>query len=252
MEALGIEGVYFVEESMRVYPNRELACHALGFVNMNGDGTYGMEQQYDKDLKGKEGLFSLDVDARRRSYRAQVDKPPVQGRSLVLSIDKSIQYIADRELITAVEKVMPSRNRQSHRYRQNSQTSVTNIITHAADFTNARLDMQPGRFWLGGARWRAGLTPPNERLPLGSIAIGNAPTTRRALSFSQILELSSNVGAANRFAFGEQRLYESLRNFGSGPVRIDLPGDCCWCDWQLVRFRSSNLLVRGRGHSYRS
>ncbi len=79
IEALGIEGIYFVDESMRVYPNRELACHVLGFVNMNGDGGAGIELQYDKELKGKEGLYSFDVDARRRSFRAKVDKPPVSG-----------------------------------------------------------------------------------------------------------------------------------------------------------------------------
>ena len=79
IKSLGIEGVYLAEESMRVFPNRELACHVLGFVNMNGDGTYGLEQQYDKDLKGKEGLFSFDVDARRRSFRVKVDKPPDSG-----------------------------------------------------------------------------------------------------------------------------------------------------------------------------
>ena len=104
IEALGIAGVYFVDESMRVYPNRELACQTLGFVNMNGDGGAGIELQYDKELKGKEGVYSFDIDARRKSFRVQVDKPPVQGRSLVLSIDKSIQYIADRELKAGVEK----------------------------------------------------------------------------------------------------------------------------------------------------
>ena len=104
IEALGIDGVYFVDESMRVYPNRELACQVLGFVNMNGDGGAGIELQYDKELQGKEGVYSFDVDARRKSFRVNVDKPPVQGHSLVLSIDKSIQYIADREVKAAVEK----------------------------------------------------------------------------------------------------------------------------------------------------
>ncbi len=55
IKSLGIEGVYLAEESMRVFPNRELACHVLGFVNMNGDGTYGLEQQYNKELQGKRG-----------------------------------------------------------------------------------------------------------------------------------------------------------------------------------------------------
>ncbi len=77
VEALGIDGVYLVEESMRVYPNRELASQTLGFVNMNGDGGAGIEMQYDRLLKGTPGQISFDVDARRRSFRGQVEKPPV-------------------------------------------------------------------------------------------------------------------------------------------------------------------------------
>src|SRR4030095_5444264 len=43
IEALNIDGIYLVDESMRVYPSKELASHALGFVNMNGDGGAGLE-----------------------------------------------------------------------------------------------------------------------------------------------------------------------------------------------------------------
>ena len=53
IKSLKIDGLYFVDESMRVYPNRELASHTLGFVNMNGDGGAGIELQYDRELKGK-------------------------------------------------------------------------------------------------------------------------------------------------------------------------------------------------------
>ena len=55
IKTLGIKGVYFLDESMRVYPNRELASHALGFVNMNDDGGAGIELQYDRELKGEDG-----------------------------------------------------------------------------------------------------------------------------------------------------------------------------------------------------
>ena len=88
---------------MRVYPDRELACHTLGFVNMNNEGSAGIEYQYDRELRGKEGVYSYDIDAYRRSYRLKVDAPPVQGHSLVLSIDKDIQYITDQELTVGVE-----------------------------------------------------------------------------------------------------------------------------------------------------
>jgi cell division protein FtsI/penicillin-binding protein 2 len=56
IKEMEIDGVYFLDESMRVYPNRELASHTLGFVNMNGDGGAGIELQYDRVLKGTEGI----------------------------------------------------------------------------------------------------------------------------------------------------------------------------------------------------
>ena len=66
---------------MRVYPNRNLASQTLGFVNMNGDGGAGLEQEYDKELKGEQGQISFEVDARRKSFRGKVEKAPVQGHS---------------------------------------------------------------------------------------------------------------------------------------------------------------------------
>jgi cell division protein FtsI (penicillin-binding protein 3) len=259
IEALDLDGVYFVEESMRVYPNRDLACHALGFVNMNGDGMYGVEQQYDKDLKGKEGIFSLDVDARRRSYRAQVDKPPVQGRSLVLSIDKGIQYIADRELIAAVDKsqaragtvlVMESSTGRILALSNYPQFNCNTYSSYGPDSWRNRAisdAFEPGSTFkvvVAASALEAGLTRPNEMIDcqMGSITIGrhvfHDHKAYGLLSFSQILELSSNVGAARLgLRLGEQRLYESLRNFGFGSRSgIDLPGEIVglvrdWHEW---------------------
>src|SRR6059036_2004041 len=104
IEALDTDGVYLVEESMRVYPNSRLASNTLGFVNLNGDGGAGLELEYDREVRGTEGQISFDVDARRRSFRGTVEREPIQGHALVLSLDRSIQYIAERELRAGVEK----------------------------------------------------------------------------------------------------------------------------------------------------
>jgi cell division protein FtsI (penicillin-binding protein 3) len=259
IESLGIEGTYFAEESMRVYPNRELACQALGFVNMNGDGTYGLEQQYDKDLKGMAGLFSIDVDAHRRPYQVKVDKPPVQGRSLVLSLDKSIQYIADRELAAGVEKaqaragtaiVMESDTGRILALSNSPQFNCNTYNEYEADLWRNRAisdAFEPGSTFkvvVAAAALEAGLTRPSEMIDcqMGSITIGkhvfHDHKSYGLLSFSQILEFSSNVGAAKLgLRLGEQRLYESLRNFGFGSRSgIDLPGEIVglvrdWHDW---------------------
>jgi cell division protein FtsI (penicillin-binding protein 3) len=248
IEALGIEGVYFVEESMRVYPNRDLACHVLGFVNMNGDGGAGIELQYDKELKGKDGLYSLDVDARRRSFRTRVDSPPAQGHSLVLSIDKSIQYIADRELAAAVENaharggtviVMEAETGRILALSNYPAFNCNTYNEYKLEFHRNRAVsdvFEPGSTFkvvVAAAALEAGLTRSDEMIDcqMGSITIGKHVFHDHKgyglLSFGQILEYSSNVGAAKLgLRLGQQGLYDALRNFGFGSKSgVDLPGE---------------------------
>ncbi|MBN1569290.1 MAG: penicillin-binding protein [Acidobacteria bacterium] len=262
IEDLGIDGVYFVDESMRVYPNRELACQTLGFVNMNGDGGAGLELQYDKELKGKEGVYSFDIDARRKSFRVKVDKSPVQGHSLVLSIDKSIQYIADRELKAGIERsraragtviVMESETGRILALSNYPQFNCNTYNKFRADFWRNRAvsDLfEPGSTFkvvVATAALEAGLTRQNELIDcqMGSITIGGHVFHDHKgyglLSFSEVLEHSSNVGAAKLgMRLGEQRLYEALRNFGFGSKSgIDLPGEIIglvrdWRSWSRL------------------
>jgi cell division protein FtsI (penicillin-binding protein 3) len=259
IEALGVDGIYFVDESMRVYPNRELACQVLGFVNMNGDGGAGIELQYDKDLKGSAGVYSYDVDARRKSFRVNVDKPPAQGRSLVLSINKSIQYIADRELKAAVENarakagvviVMESETGRILALSNYPQFNCNTYNRYTPDAWRNRgiSDLfEPGSTFkvvVATAALEAGLTRRDELIDceMGTIVIGRHTfhdhKAYGLLSFSQILEYSSNVGAAKLgLRLGNRGLYEALRNFGFGSRSgVDLPGEIIglvrdWRDW---------------------
>ncbi len=259
IEALGIDGVYMIDESMRVYPNRELACHTLGFVNMNGDGGEGLELQYDKVLKGTVGLFSFDIDAHRRSFRVSVDKPPAQGHSLVLSIDKLIQYVADRELTAAVKKaqaragtviVMESETGRILALSNYPQYNCNTYNEYGPDHWRNRAitdAFEPGSTFkvvVAAAALEAGLTHPDELIDcqMGSITLGNHVFHDHKgyglLSFSQILEHSSNVGAAKLgLRLGQQRLYQALRDFGFGSKsNVDLPGEISglvrdWHEW---------------------
>jgi cell division protein FtsI (penicillin-binding protein 3) len=259
IESLNIDGVYFVDESMRVYPNRELASQTLGFVNMNNDGGAGIELQYDKELQGKEGEYSFDVDARRRSFRVKVDKAPAQGHSLVLSIDKSIQYIADRELAAGVEKshakagtviIMESETGRILALSNYPQFNCNTYNEYEPDLWRNRAVsdvFEPGSTFkvvVATAALEAGLTHPDEMVDcqMGAITIGkhvfHDHKPYGLLSFGQILEKSSNVGAAKLgLRLGQQRLYEALRNFGFGSKSgVDLPGEIIglvrdWREW---------------------
>lgn len=259
IKALKIDGLYFKEESMRVYPNQDLACHILGFVNWEGNAGEGIELQYEKVLKGEDGLFSLDVDARSQPFRVKMEKPPVQGRSLLLSIDRSIQYIADRELAAAVKD---ARAKAGTAIVMEADTgrilALSNYPRYNCNLFNkyepalwrnrAITDMfEPGSTFkvvVATAALELGLTRPDDVIDcnMGSITLaGHAFRDHKPygrLTFNEVLEHSSNVGSVKLgLRLGQQRLYEALRNFGFGSrTGVDLPGEIAglvrhWQDW---------------------
>ncbi len=248
LEELQLEGIHLTEESMRVYPNRSLASHILGFVNMNGDGGAGVELEYDKELRGEPGLTIFDVDGQGKSFRGKVKKPPLQGNSLVLSIDKSIQYIAEHELAAGVEATKAIRGVA---IVLESETGRVLALASYPDFNcntyneydvsyfrnHAVSDLfEPGSTFkvvVATAALDAGLTRPDEVIDcqMGKLVLAkhvfHDHKPLGLLTFNQVLEHSSNIGAAKLgLRLGEQRLYEALRRFGFGSkTQVDLPGE---------------------------
>jgi cell division protein FtsI (penicillin-binding protein 3) len=250
IEALGLDGVYLVEESMRVYPNRELACQTLGFVNRNndGEGAAGIEMQYDKELKGVQGQISFDIDAHRRSFRGEVVNPPIQGHSLVLSLDKSIQYIAERELAAGVSKYNAISGTaivmESDTGRILAMAGVPNFNSNTYNEVSPDLYLnravsefvEPGSTFkvvVAAAALEEGATRPDDMIDcqMGAIRIsGHVFHDHKpygVLRFGEILEFSSNIGAAILGErLGKERLYGYLRRFGFGTkTGIDVPGE---------------------------
>jgi cell division protein FtsI (penicillin-binding protein 3) len=99
---LNLHGIYFRKEPKRFYPKRELAAQVLGYVGMDDEGLGGLELKFDDDLRGIPGKELISVDARHKWFSA-IDKPPDPGQNLVLTIDQTIQYIAERELEQGME-----------------------------------------------------------------------------------------------------------------------------------------------------
>jgi len=105
VRALDMEGLGFLKESQRFYPNRELASQLLGFVGVDTQGLEGLEREYDKLLKGKPRKLYADRDALGRYVfvdGAQTGDLSQQGSDLLLTIDKNIQYLVEKELQAAV------------------------------------------------------------------------------------------------------------------------------------------------------
>ncbi len=95
-----LPGIKIVEESQRFYPKGTLASHLLGFAGVDNQGLEGLEVMYDKVLKGTPGRIVIEYDAGGRQIPQALHQyyPPEDGLSLQLTIDQTIQYIAEREL----------------------------------------------------------------------------------------------------------------------------------------------------------
>ncbi|MGB8887902.1 MAG: penicillin-binding protein [Candidatus Korobacteraceae bacterium] len=99
---LNLRGIYFRKEPKRFYPKRELAAQVLGYVGMDDEGLGGLEREFDDDLRGIPGQELISIDARRKWF-SRVERPPDPGQNLVLTIDQTIQYIAETELQKGME-----------------------------------------------------------------------------------------------------------------------------------------------------
>src|SRR5512140_838473 len=98
---LNLRGIYFQKESKRYYPKNELAAQVLGYVGLDDGGLSGVEREFNHDLSGKPGTMLITMDAKRRWF-GSVERQPVPGENLVLTIDEKVQYIAERELDVAM------------------------------------------------------------------------------------------------------------------------------------------------------
>ncbi|MEM9195514.1 MAG: penicillin-binding transpeptidase domain-containing protein, partial [Myxococcota bacterium] len=250
VNALDINGVYMEREARRFYPNRELASHLLGYANVDGEGIEGLELFLDEELRG-----SVDTVPAIRDRRGAVvfseqllDHRAAQGDDITLTIDKTIQHIAEEELSMAVRTfearagsvvVMDPRNGEL--------LAVANYPTFNPN--------HPGRFEAGMRRNRAvtdrfepGSTVkpftiagalaantirPNQLVDCqdGKMEVGDFTIhdTHRwgELTPAQILMHSSNIGTAKIGAsMGRQGLFRTFRRFGFGDVTgLPLPGE---------------------------
>ena len=247
IRSMNLRGIYFQKESKRFYPKRELAAQVLGYVGMDDEGLSGIERANDDELRGKPGRMLISVDARRKWF-GSVEKQPDPGENVVLTIDEKIQYIAERELETAMQ--------QTHAESgtvvvENPKTGEILALANRPTFNpNLARDITPQKLkdhavsdvYEPGSTFKVvtiaaaleeKLTHPSEVFDcqMGSIVI-NGMRIRDSkphglLSVAGILAESSDVGAIKiALRLGEERFYKYIRAFGFGQhTGIELPGE---------------------------
>jgi cell division protein FtsI (penicillin-binding protein 3) len=247
IKSLNLQGIHFQKEPKRFYPNRDLAAQVLGEVGMEDSGQSGIEHEFDDQLRGSAGKMFISVDARKQWF-SDVEKQPETGDSLVLTVDKNIQYIAEKELEQAIHdtqavsgtvivenphtgEILALANRPTFDPNQRKQVTPAALTNRAVSYI-----YEPGstfKLVTISAALEEKLTNPDEIFDcqMGSI-VYNGMRIRDAkphglLPVWGVLSKSSDVGSIKiALRLGEDRYYKYIRAFGFGQASgIELPGE---------------------------
>jgi cell division protein FtsI (penicillin-binding protein 3) len=106
VKALALPGLGFTKEPKRFYPQRELAAQVVGVVGMDGHGLEGLELAFEDELSGQNSSLSGFRDAKGRKLLVQGAQEPIerQGAAVTLTLDRHLQYVAEKALVRAVEE----------------------------------------------------------------------------------------------------------------------------------------------------
>ena len=244
---LQLDGVGFLPETARFYPQRELAAHVVGFVNVDNEGAGGIEYAFDELIRGKEEKITVQRDARRRPV-GRVDKPSTEGHSIVLTLDEAIQHAAENELERAMASTAATAGLA---VVMDPRTGDILALANRPTFnpnkrvggSDARINRavvyvyEPGSIFkvvTAAAALEQKVVTPDETIDCGGGFIEVAPGERindhaifHTLPFREVIARSSDVGVV-RVAqrLGSTRFEEYVRRFGFGaPTGVELPGE---------------------------
>jgi cell division protein FtsI (penicillin-binding protein 3) len=242
-------GLGFLPEPLRLYPNRELAAHVVGFEGVDG-GLEGIERSWNAELAGTPGKALVERDALGRDVLQQrILEPPAPGHGVMLTIDQTIQYLAEREIDAAFRRtgaraamavVMEPRTGDllaiAARPTFNPNTFL-DVPSRDAWRNRAVTDpFEPGSTFkviLAAAALEEHVVAPDDRIFAENGKITIARTTVHDwkkygwLTFSEVLQNSSNVGAIKiGLALGGDRYHRYMAAFGFGaPTGVGLAGE---------------------------
>jgi cell division protein FtsI (penicillin-binding protein 3) len=247
ISSLKLQGIHFQKEPKRFYPARDLAAQVLGSVGMDASGQSGIEHEFDDQLRGRPGKMFISVDARKQWF-SDVETQPEPGQNLALTIDKNIQYIAEKELDQAIHdtqaiagtvivenphsgEILALANRPTFNPNLHKQITPGALTNRAVSYV-----YEPGSTFklvtISGALEEK-VTNPDEIFDcqMGSIVYNGRrihdSKPHGLLPVWGVLAESSDVGSIKiALRLGEDRFYKYIRAYGFGQqTGIELPGE---------------------------
>ena len=248
---LKVPGVYAIEEFRRFYPAGEVAAHVVGFTDIDDRGREGMELAFEDWLAGVPGKRQVLKDRRGRLIKdVQVAQNAKAGKTLALSIDLRLQYLAHRELRNALVEfgakagslvmvdvktgeVLAMVNQPT--YNPNNRKN----LQPAAMRNRAMIDVfEPGstmKPFSMSAALESGRWKPSDEVDVASGTLQIGRYTIRDVSRAEggkldltgILIKSSNVGMSKiAFDIGGESIYSVMRQVGLGQdTGLGFPGE---------------------------
>jgi cell division protein FtsI (penicillin-binding protein 3) len=254
-----VPGIKLYKESARRYPEGPLAAAVLGFVGADNQGLAGLEHRYDAEIRGQPVRVTLLRDAVQRLYATRQPArfaerggaaSGTEGSSLVLTLDASIQHVAERE----IEKAQRERSaKAASLVVLDPKTGAVLALATAPGFDPNRYGevdaearrcrpladaFEPGSSFkvvTFAAALDDGVVGENDVIDCGNGALTIGSTTIHehghkawsTLPLPAVLAHSSNIGTARiGLALGRGPFYRALRGFGFGQKSgIDVDGE---------------------------
>ena len=269
---LQLEGVGFMKENRRFYPNKELAAHLLGYVGVDNTGLAGVEATYDNLIKGHAGTVLIQTDAKRHAF-SRVERPSTTGADLELTIDQYLQHIAERELQAGVDEAGAEGG--SAIVMDPASGEILALASYPTFNPNAYRNFrdeerrnraiqdlyEPGstfKIVTASAALEQKLLTPTDAVDTnpGVIRFGSRVVNEDkhhnygVLSFTDVIVRSSNVGAIRiGLRVGAERMGLYARRFGFGrPTSPDFPSESPGILWDPSRQNESALASMSMGY----
>ncbi|MFD8395180.1 penicillin-binding transpeptidase domain-containing protein [Streptomyces sp. NPDC059680] len=251
-----LAGVFADPSSQRVYPNGDLAAGILGWVNADGQGGGGIEQELNKQLTGKDGKIRYAQSGGREVPTAgSTETPAVPGSDVELTIDRDIQWAAQHAI---TEQVQKSRADRGYVVVQDTRTGQILAMANSPGFDPNDLSKADGEA-LGNAALQDAYEPgstakvmsmaavlqENAATPLTHVVVPNrlhrgdrlfqddVDHDTWYLTLNGVLAKSSNIGTilatgqlGRTQSEADKVLYSYLRKFGIGSYTgLGFPGE---------------------------
>ncbi len=246
---LNLPGVFLQREYRRYYPAAEVTAHVVGVTGVDDNGQEGIELAYQDWLTGKAGSRRVIKDRLGHVVEdIESIRAPQQGRELTLSIDQRIQYLAFRELKSAIAlneakagslvvldvntgEVLALANWPTYNPNNRDTLKVGRSRNRAVvDLFEPGSTLKP---FTVAAALESRLVGPGSMIDTegGHYTIGNRTIhdahPEGLLTVAQVIQKSSNVGSAKMaLAMAPQKLWTILSDVGFGTqTKVGFPGE---------------------------